>query len=95
VNEKRIQVPEGMLKAAAQASHDWCSAHPDSLGGVHIAALEAALRWLSENPSEIFMLFVRNAPENADRMIIYGADHVVLADIDLEAYRSCKGEGRR
>jgi hypothetical protein len=40
---KRIVVPEGMMRAAVEAS-------PNSPGDYVLVILEAALRWLSENP---------------------------------------------
>lgn len=41
MSEKKIKVPEGMLKAAREATRQWLLTE---------VALEAALRWLSENP---------------------------------------------
>lgn len=51
VQKKKIKVPEGMLKAAIDASHQANRPCPEFAFEYYRPILEAALRWLSEHPS--------------------------------------------
>lgn len=51
MNDIKVQVPEGMLKAAKSAVERHIK-NPTDLEGAAYVAVEAALRWLSENPIE-------------------------------------------
>ncbi len=48
----KIKVPEGMLEAAEKAANDSRGVGPEDLGVDVLKTLEAALRWLAENPVE-------------------------------------------
>lgn len=50
--KRKIVVPEGMLKAAVDGSVKWCDRDSSDQLSIpqHDAILEAALRWLAENP---------------------------------------------
>ena len=63
MNEKKYVVPARMLEAALQASGMPSTGHYEEMVRL---VLEAALRWLSDNPPEISRLWVNEARKYSD-----------------------------